>query len=127
MSGFPNKEITYKVFNKSSKKEDLRCFSLPRISSLKQLEETIRNICKPKKDFRIYWKNFNNKIPIECDEELKAAHEIMMIKNCRCRICRYQSFRELGKESMNQVCSGSGNIILYIKYLKSESKFCLSL
>ena len=127
MSEFPNKQITYKVFNKSSKKEDLRCFSLPRISSLKQLEETIRNICKPKKDFRIYWKNFNNKIPIECDEELKAAHEIMMIKNCRCRICRYQSFREFGKESMNQVCSGSGNIILYIKYLKSESKFCLNL
>ena len=124
MSGFPNKEITYKVFNKSSKKEDLRCFSLPRISSLKQLEETIRNICKPKKDFRIYWEN---KIPMESDEELKAAHEIMMIKNCRCRICRYQSFWELGKESMNQVCSGSGNIILYIKYLKSESKFCLSL
>ena len=49
MSGYQNKEITYKVFNKSSKKEDLRCFSLPRISSLKQLEETIRNICKPKK------------------------------------------------------------------------------
>ena len=120
MSGFPNKEITYKVFNKSSKKEDLRCFSLPRISSLKQLEETIRNICKPKKDFRIYWEN---KIPIESDEELKAAHEIMMIKNCQCQICRYH-FR---KESMNQVCSGSGNIILYIKYLKSESTFCLSL
>ena len=129
MSGYQNKEITYKVFNKSSKKEDLRCFSLPRISSLKQLEETIRNICKPKKDFRIYWKNYKhtNKIPIECNEELKAAHEIMMIKNCRCRSCPYQSFQESGKENRNQVCSGSGNIILYIKYLKSESKFCLRL
>ena len=124
MSGFPNTEITYKVVNKSSKKKDLRCFSLPRISSLKQLQETIQKICKPKKDYWIYWKNYNTKIPIQCDEELKAAHEIMMIKNCRCRICRYQSF---GKESMNQACSGSGNIILYIKYLNSESKFCLSL
>ena len=84
MSGFPNTEITYKVVNKSSKKKDLRCFSLPRISSLKQLQETIQKICKPKKDYWIYWKNYNTKIPIQCDEELKAAHEIMMIKNCRC-------------------------------------------
>ena len=84
MSDFEKKEVTYKVFNKSSKKEAVRYFSLPKITSLKPLKDTIQNICKPKKDFRIYWtNNMRNKIPIECDEELKAAQEIM-IKKCRC-------------------------------------------
>ena len=73
------------------------------------------------KDFRIYWKNYKhtNKIPIECNEELKAAHEIMMIKNCRCRSCPYQSFQESGKETRNpegfQLFLGSVKFVLLQK------------
>ena len=123
MSDFEKKEITYKVFNKSSKKEAVRYFSLPKITSFKPLKDTIQNICKPKKDFRIYWtNNMRNKIPIECDEELKAAQEIM-IKKCRCR--RMRSSELFPEEGMEKDCSGCGNIVLYIKYLKSGSN-CLS-
>ena len=86
----------------------VRFFSHPRIDSFEYLVETIQNICKPKKDFKITWTCHelygDARIAIASDEELKAAQDHMM-KRCKC---------QRKKECDGRLCA---NIELLIKYL----------
>ena len=112
MAEYEAKEVNYIMLLPKGFPEcfswEVRYFSQPRINSMKHLVETIRSICRPKKDFKITWTYYeiygDARIPLESDEELKAAQDYMM-KRCKCKKKEY--------------CDGCGNIELLIEYLPS--------
>ena len=102
------KKVNYIVLLPQYFSWKVRGFSHPRIDSMKDLVETIGNICRPKKDFKITWTYHeiygDARIAIASDEELKFAQDFMM-KRCKCQSGR---------------CDGCGNIELLIKYLPCD-------
>ena len=79
MAELEAKEVNYIVLLPKGFPEcfswEVRYFSQPRINSMKHLVETIRSICRPKKDFKITWTYYemygDARIPLESDEGLK--------------------------------------------------------